>query len=207
MYLYRAMSSDELINRINGIKKNKAAIKGVNTFKYDNKDYIHFFKFAEHAFLFQKKFDYAVVAKIALEDELITSLEYGFYSDIETYYDDSLYGYIIPLPEIILDRELFNDKNIIQFSNVNNGNFTKKENGKYEREFWVENKKIFSDSIRQLWTMDRIYYEYIKILSKKFDYDMSKVANFLKTIEIDEELDKLANKIEKKKIITKKWTN
>lgn len=204
MYLYRSMSSDELINRINGINKNKAAIKGINTFKYDNKDYIHFFKFAEHAFLFQKKFDYAVVAKIALEDELTPPLEYGFYSNIKTYYDDSLYGYAVPLPEIILDRELFSDKNIIQFSNINNGNFSKKENGEHERNFWVENKKILSNPINQMWTMDSIYYEYIKILSKKFDYDMSKVVSFLKTIDIDEELDKLANNVQKKKIITRK---
>jgi hypothetical protein len=169
MYLYRAMTSEELINRLNGISENKPAIKGVNTFKYIDKDYIHFYKYAEHVFFFKKKFDLAVVSKVNIRTEIIPPLEYGFYSDITTYYDDSLYGYPIPLPEIIIDRELFHNNNIVEFSNVNNGNFRKKENGEYEREFWVESKKLFSDSTSQLWTIEGIYYEYIKRLIKKFD--------------------------------------
>jgi hypothetical protein len=36
---------------------------------------------------------------------------------------------------------------------------------------------------------------------------MSEVVKFLKKINLDEELYNLANKIEKNKIITKKWTN
>ena len=205
MYLYRAMSSEEIINRINGISDNKPAIKGVNTFKYMNKNYIHFYKFAEHAFLFKKKINLAIVSKVDIKDEIIPPLEYGFYSDITTFYDDSLYGYQIPLPEIIIDRELFHNNDIIDFSNINNGVFRKKENGEYEKNFWVESKKIISDSNTQLWTAEGVYYEFIKRLLKKFNYDSSVVVKYLKTISLDKELDILSNEIEKKKIISKKW--
>lgn len=207
MYLYRAMSSEELISRINGISENKPTIKGSNTFKYADKNYIHFYKFADHAFLFKKKFNLAIVSKVEIKDEIVPPLEYGFYSDITTYYDDSLYGYHIPLPEVIIDRNLFHNNDIIEFSNINNGTFRKKENGEYEKEFWIESKKIFSDSINQLWTTEGIYYEFIKILIKKFNYNMSEIVKYLKTIELDNELQILANKIEKKKIITKKWNS
>ena len=57
MYLYRAMTSEEIVNRINGIETNKAILKGTNTFNYkEGIDYIHFYKYAAHAFFLRDKF-------------------------------------------------------------------------------------------------------------------------------------------------------
>lgn len=56
----------------------------------------------------------------------------------------------------------------------------------------------------QSWTTESIYYEYVKIVSKKYNYDMDKVASYLKSIDLDEELDKIRIKIKSEKFMTKR---
>ena len=136
------MSSRELINRLNGIETNEAVIKGENTFKYkDGIDYIHFYKFAEHAFINKRHFG-CVVAKVKLNDDIIPPLEYGLYSGIKTSNDDSLYFYGFPIPEIIIDRKLFNNECIVDFIDTFTAEFEKKEDGSYPLSFYVS-KNIF----------------------------------------------------------------
>jgi len=203
MYLYRAMSSEELINRLNGIEKNKTNFKGENTFNYkENIDYMHFFKYSAHAFSFRDKCMMACVAKVELKDELIPPLEYGLYADIETYYDDSLTKYYIPLPEIIVDRKLIKNSNIIAISNTLTGSFD--EVHTFQSEFWVSQKRPFQKEEQQLWSQPSVYYEYIKSLLPKFDYNTMEIAKYLKTINLDDELNKISEKIEKNKILTKR---
>lgn len=70
--------------------------------------------------------------------------------------------------------------------------------------FWVEKNHLFKDNESQAWTIESIYYEYIKLVSKRCNYDMNKVAKYLKTIDLDDELDKMRTSIKKQKTITKR---
>ena len=203
MYLYRAMTNTELINRINGIETNEPITKSKNTFTYkDNIDYIHFYKYAAHAFYLRDMFSMACVAKIEVADELIPQLEYGLYNRVETYYDDSLSEYHIPLPEIILERNLVKNKHFIDFSNTLTGNFD--ESQFFQQQFWTSQKRIFQKEERQLWSITSIYYEYIKILLPKFNYDTLELANYLKTINLYDELNIMSEKIQQNNILTKR---
>lgn len=65
--------------------------------------------------------------------------------------------------------------------------------------FWVEKEHLFHEKEIQSWTIESIYYEYIKFISKKYDYYMNKVAHYLKSIDLDEELYKIRVKIKKEK--------
>ena len=44
----------------------------------------------------------------------------------------------------------------------------------------------------------------MRTLLPKFNYDMLKIAMYLKEIDLDEKIDNMANKIKKEKIITKR---
>lgn len=203
MYVYRVMSSRELVNRLNGIETNKAVVEGQNTFKYKKDiDYIHFYKFAEHAFI-NKKFG-CVVAKVKLDNNIIPSLEYGFYSGVKTYYDDSLYFRGFPIPEIIIDRKLFSNECIIGFADHLTGEFERNEDGSSPLGFWVDKNILFKGREMQMWSMHSIYYEYIKSLLPLYDNNEYAVARYLKTIDLDKELLIMSEKIKKKKLITKK---
>lgn len=203
MYVYRAMSSRELVNRLNGIETNEAVIKGENTFKYQKgMDYIHFYKFAEHAFI-NKKFG-CVVAKVKLDDDIIPPLEYGLYSNVKTYYDDSLNFYGFPMPEIIIDRRLFSNECIVGFADTYTVAFERNKDGSYPWSFYVEKNIPFKGTEIQWWDTHSIYYEYIKTLFPLYHYDDYAVARYLKTIDLDKELAIMAEKIKKEKLITKK---
>lgn len=205
MLVYRTISSSELLSLINGIKReNCNKIRGKNTFKYENnKSYIHFFKYEEHALYYMEKTNNPIIVRLDIPDDLLGNIEYGFYGDVDTYYDDSLYGYYIPLPEYIITNDVFKKEYIVDFSY--NGVWQDPKRYNVNREFfWVEKEHLFYDKEMQSWTIESIYYEYIKIISKKYGYDMSKVAHYLKSIDLDEELDKIRIKIKKEKIMTKR---
>lgn len=203
MYVYRVMSSRELVNRLNGVETNEVVIKGLNTFEYKNEvDYIHFYKFAEHAFINKERFG-CVVAKVKLNDDIIPPLEYGLYSDIKTYNDDSLYFYGFPMPEIIIDRSLFSNECIVGFADTHTTTFEISEDGIYPLSFCVERNVPFKGKEKQWWSPHSIYYEYIKSVFPLCNYDDYAVARYLKTIDLDRELMKMAKKIKKKKLIIK----
>lgn len=56
----------------------------------------------------------------------------------------------------------------------------------------------------QLWDKSSIYYEYIKYLMPKFEYNTYKIANYLKTIDLDKKLNEVTNKIKNKNIVIKR---
>lgn len=205
MIVYRTMSSVEMLNLLcdKNIKNNNT-IKGENTFKY-NKDneYIHFFKYEEHALYFMKKSGNPVIAKINIPDEILPPLSYGFYGDVDTYYDDALYGYYMPLPEYALDISLMKKEYIVDFSNNGVWKDPLRINDSHHYYFWVTRKERFKEET-QMWTKESIYYQYVKILLSKFNYDMNKVTNFLLKIDLDEEIKNLAETIKKEKTITKR---
>ena len=205
MIVYRTVSSSELLSLINGFKiENYNTIRGQNTFKYEkNKSYVHFFKYQEHALYYMKKRNNPVVVRLDIPDDLLGNIEYGFYGDVDTYYDDFLDGYYIPLPEYVIETNDFKKEYIVDFSY--NGVWQDPKRYDVNREFfWVEKEQLFHDKEMQAWTTESIYYEYIKIVSKKFNYDMDKVATYLKSIDLDEELDKIRTKIKSEKIMTKR---
>lgn len=205
MLVYRTVSSKELLSLINDIEYvNNNTVYGQNTFKYENDiTYIHFFKFEDHALYYMKKRNNPIIVKYDIPDELLGNVEYGFYGDVDTYYDDTLYGYYMPLPEYAMNKEYFKKEYIVDFSY--NGVWHNHEKRDEKREFfWVEKEHLFNDKEMQAWTIESIYYEYIKLVSKRSNYDMNKVARYLKTIDLDDELDKMRTSIKKQKTITKR---
>ena len=205
MLVYRTASSAELLNLVNGTEiKNYNVIHGENTFKYEkDKTYIHFFKYEEHALYYMKKKNNPIILRVDIPDELLGNLEYGFYGDVDTYYDDHLYGYYIPLPEYVMTCDKFNKDYIVDFSYNGVWQNPKRYNANREL-FWVKKEHLFRDEEVQNWTPESVYYEYIKTLAKEFDYDMYKIARYLKDVDLDVELDEMKAKIKEEKIITKR---
>jgi hypothetical protein len=207
MLVYRTVSSSELLNLI-GEKnlKNDNIIKGQNTFKYDaDKNYIHFFKYENHALYYMKKRNNPLIIRLDIPDEILGNIEYGFYGNVDTYYDDFLYSYDIPLPEYVISTDKFKKEYIVDFSY--NGVWQNPMRYNVNREFfWVEKEHLFHDKEMQAWTIESIYYEYLKFVSERFKYNMYDVANYLKTVNLDDELEKVRNKIKNEKIMTKRKT-
>lgn len=205
MLVYRTVSSKELLSLINDVEyTNKNTVYGQNTFKYEeDKTYIHFFKYEDHALYYMKKRYNPIIVKYDIPDDLLGNVEYGLYGNVDTYYDDSLYHYYMPLPEYVMNKDFFKKEYIVDFSY--NGVWHNHEKNDDKREFfWVEKNHLFNENESQAWTIESIYYEYIKLVSKRCEHDMSKVAKYLKTIDLDDELDKMKKNIKKHKTITKR---
>lgn len=205
MLVYRTVSSAELLNLVNGTEiKNYNVIHGENTFKYEkDKSYIHFFKYEGHALYYMKKRNNPIILRLDIPEELLGNAEYGFYSNVDTYYDDYLYSYYMPLPEYIITTDKFNKDYIVDFSY--NGVWQNPKRYNINRDlFWVKKEHLFHDDEVQNWSIESVYYEYIKTLANKLDYDMYKIARYLKDVDLDNELVKMKSKIKHEKIITKR---
>lgn len=104
MILYRVMSNYELkkLMGINVGDNEKNSLWGGNTFCYEPKtEYLHFFKYAEHAKALVYKFG-EIIAKCDIPDELIDQEGFGFYN-ME----------VSAIPECIVKKENF-DVNFIK---------------------------------------------------------------------------------------------
>lgn len=102
MILYRVMLKRE----IESLEEQNNSIifsrKGGNTFSYEpNTEYMHFFKYAEHARYYLRLFG-VVIAQIDVPDELIEQSGFGFY----IYQDKNIKG-IMPIPEYIIKKDNF----------------------------------------------------------------------------------------------------
>lgn len=212
MYIFRTMSSGELITRINKEVKtfSSSMIKGQNTANYqEGKEYIHFFKYLEHALYYMKKNNDPIVVKIELPSIIIPKLEYGLYGDVDTYYDDSLVGYYMPLPKYIIERNLFQKEFIVDFTHngVWQDPLRKNDYRYFENTFWTEQlvkNRFKKETIKQRWDEEKIYYEYIKSLMPRFNYETEKIAKYLKNINLEEELQKMKEYIKENQVITKR---
>lgn len=182
MIVYRTMSSGELINNVNGkiMTSLCSTIKGQNTANYsEGKEYVHFFKYEKHALYYMKKNNNPIVAKIELSSSVIPKLEYGLYGDVDTYYDDSLMGYYIPLPEYIVEKDLFLQKFIIDFTHdgIWQDPLRKKDYRRFENIFFTEQvikTRLKKEIIKQRCSEEEVYYEYIKSLMPRFNYETEK---------------------------------
>lgn len=143
MLVYRTVSSIELLGLINDVDtSNINTIRGQNTFNYEKGiTYIHFFKFQEHALYYMKKRNDIVIIKYDIPDDLLGNVEYGFYGDVDTYYDDTLYGYYMPLPEYAMNKEYFKKEYIVDFSY--NGVWKNPKNYTDVHDFFLSRKKSF----------------------------------------------------------------
>lgn len=194
MLVYRAMSLNEVLHFVNGKNFDFKNFKGDNTFNYvEGKKYIHFFKFPEHAFWFKKHFWRDIVAEVKMDD--VQTYEYGFYPEFPNRAD---LGAKMLLPEIILETDSFDKKQILDFSLKSSGKFSRDENGELTR------FSVFNNDTYQIWSGSDVYYEYVKSLLPKFNYDTLEVAMYLKSINLDEELAKMTKYIKRTRLITKK---
>ena len=205
MLVYRAMSGKEIVRKIYVLEASSVSTStyggnnSSNTFMYPkDKRVIHFFKYPAHAFNFINNVDASKVAVAKVKLDIIPTYEYGYYSGITTSDDSSLYSYRIPLPEIILEEEKVKDFPILDFSNGIIDHFEFDENGTPEF-FCIE-----QGPESQVWTSSDVYYEYIKSLLPRFGHDYLKMAMFLKSINLDDELDKMTEHIKRARLITKK---
>lgn len=62
-----------------------------------------------------KKKNNPIIVRVDIPDDLLGSIEYGFYGDVDTYYDDYLYGYYMPLPEYIITNDVFKKRIYCRF--------------------------------------------------------------------------------------------
>lgn len=151
MILFRAVTNEELINRI---KKNytftSATIKGNNTFKYEpNIEYLHFLGLQNMLFIIKKQKRCVAVLECIIPDEIIEQYGFGFYGDIKTYKNDALAGWYIPLPEYIIKAENFNiDKvtKILLSIDLNKGILLYFENNKDELFKLIDEKEKSKDT-------------------------------------------------------------
>lgn len=104
MILYRVLSRYEL-NTLQGIEPGNppSTLKGNNTFNYTSgNEYMHFFKYAEHAQKHKSKFGICI-ARVDIPEELINQWGFGFYG-----------GNKDMAPEYIIKKEDFNKNFIIE---------------------------------------------------------------------------------------------
>lgn len=188
------MTSNELINRLNGINNsdNITTIKGANTFKYNNnEEYLHFFKYAEHTFYYMKeKRDYIIVAQCIIPDELVSELGFGIYGRVETYKNDSLYSWYIPLPEYRIKKEDFKNEYINSFATSLYSSMSyNKINQKQELPPFDLEKEEGVISYRH-YSYAEMYYELLTFMAKNTDYNFNKIIKYLK----EQDLNKLIEK-------------
>ena len=189
MILYRVMSSEELkeLMGIEASKCERSTYCGNNTFIYErNTEYMHFFKYAEHAKDYLYKFG-VIIAKFNIPDEIIDQKGFGFYnSDIPV------------LPEYIIKKENFDINYIVDFKSSLTFGWCKPK---------VEKEKMYG---QYLGSCGELYEALIHDLRQKFreercsDSFNNYVVSKLKDKEIDELLPNYIQKVNEKHFPPKK---
>lgn len=199
MIVYRAISKEELLYLTTSLPIERQIIKGENTFRYNpNIDYIHFFKYAKHAFDYAKKNKYVIVAKIEIPDDIELESGFGLYSGIKTTYDDTLEHYYIPLPEYRLKRIYFDISFIIDYSNEL---YTP-----WEQEVEPLINEVPNSTSVQYWTTSSLYYEYIKFLKQLYNYNIGSMIAHLEQCNIEEKLESMREQFKEINYLTLKPT-
>ena len=196
MIAYRCLTSDEIVSMINGSDYDKALIKGCNTFNYDNDSfYKHFFIFADHANYFKKKNgkSYPCIGQYIIPDDKITEIGFGYYGDVKTMRNDRLYHWYMPLPEIIIKKDVFKNSYLYKiesdlYIDFETNMLNDDDNKKYNEPII----DFFRGDLHSRGYLDYsyadVYYEMIYQLAKKNDMDFEKVVNILKNVDLYEEI-------------------
>lgn len=199
MIVYRAFSNEEMLTLTTGITVKRHVIHGENTFMYNkNIEYIHFFKYAKHAFDYAKKNKYVIIAKIDIPDYIRLESGFGIYSGITTHYDNSLEKYYIPIPEYRLKKAYFDKSFIVEFSN--------ELYSPWEPEIKPLINEVPDSNKVQYWTTSSLYYEYIKIIKSMYNYNLSAMIRHLYRKNIDQELESMREQFKDINYLTLKPT-
>lgn len=190
MILFRAITSEELLNRLKYNDQSvKATIKGENTFKYeDGIEYLHFFKYPEHAFYYKKEKSCVAVLECIIPDEIIEQYGFGFYGGVETYKNNKLFGWYMPLPEYIIRKDKFTSEYIYDIQDRYFSRYI------YDKDT-VSNETVHkpldfvdSDHYWHQISQANIYYEIVYKLAKENEHNMYKVARILYNMNLDREV-------------------
>ena len=197
MIVYRCLSSDEIISMINNKSYDKALIKGNNTFHYDSLDsYKHFFLFGEHAYYYMGRGkDYPCMGQFIIPDEIIAEKDFGYYGSIKTERNDKLYGWYMPLPEVIIKMSDLKKSYLYKIeSNLYNCFITNSldgdDNKKYNEPILSEFRVETNDCSYLDYSYADVYYEMIYQLAKNYDMDFDKVISILDNVNLYEEIRK-----------------
>ena len=176
---------------INNSQFNNHTIKGQNTFNYDDDtQYRHFFVFAQHASYYKKQKNYPIIGEYIIPNEIIEQHGFGFYSNVETMRNDKLYGYYMPIPEIIIKEQDFRKEYLYKLKDWFNDckKLDKNDNEKYSEPL----EEYFHGDPNSTGYLDYsyadVYYEMVYQLAKKYNMDLKEVTNLLKNIDLHEEI-------------------
>ncbi len=200
MIVYRCLTSKEIITMINNHNYQKALIKGENTFHYEpGISYKHFFIFADHAEYFRKenKISYPAVGQFVIPNNIIKENGFGFYGGVKTMRNDKLYGYYVPLPEIIISNVDFKNSYLYKIESELYSDFIQKsldgdDNVRFnepKENYFIYNGKGTHGITGYLdYSYADVYYEMIFQLAKENNMNMNKVAELLKNINLYDEI-------------------
>lgn len=171
MRVYRIISAREITNMYKGLNERKAVVQGENTHRYEKGVfYIHFFRYYESAEYFFKRYrvsmnfldEYIVYMTANIPNDILRKrIGYGFYNLDEKPFD----SYNIPIPEYAVKQEEMSAEYIVEINNFVKHEY-KNMNDEYEK-----------------------YLELIKTLSKQYNYDFHKIADYLGRCNLEELLD------------------
>lgn len=171
MRVYRIISAREITNMYKGLDERRAVVQGENTHRYETGiSYIHFFRYYESAEYFFKRprvsmnslDEYIAYMTVNIPNDILRKrIGYGFYNLDTKPFD----FYNIPIPEYAIKQEEMSPEYIVEINS-----FVKHEyqnlNGEYEK-----------------------YLELIKKLSKLYNYDFHKIADYLEKCNLEELLN------------------
>lgn len=190
MIVFRGLNNVELLNMINNTDIKSNHQKGKNTFKYDNAPYKHFFLFSDHVKFYRN--NNLVIGEYVIPNNIIQQKGFGFYSMVHTTRNMKLYGYNIPLPEIIIKEEDFKKEYLYKLSNDNEESFTIKKLDNNDNEKLNEKEENYFgdiDNPYSRYSYAEVYYELLCELSKRNKWDMSKVTSILQKIDLVKEIE------------------
>ena len=203
MIVYRCLSNNEIITMVNNKNNYQTAlIKEENTFHYEpGISYKHFFIFADHANYFRKEHErfYPVIGQFIIPNNIIKETGFGFYGGVKTMRNDKLYGYYVPLPEIVISNTDFKNSYLYKIESELYSDFIRKSldqndnkilNEPLEDYFIYDGKGEHGTTVYLDYSYADVYYELIFQLAKKNDMNMYKVAKLLKNVNLLDEIQK-----------------
>ncbi len=185
MVVYRDLVSDELVHILGDESWGEYHCgSGKNTFNYDkDKDYKHFFMFADHASFYRPLINAAVIGVYDLSEDLINQRGFGFYGHITTPINNELYSEKIPIPEILIEEKDFKKEQLICF---------KSEFKKNDTNIFSETSNVFEkmyEAGNYRYSPADIYYEIVYRLGLRHDMDFKNVAKVLENKDIMQEIE------------------
>lgn len=194
MIVYRCITQGELMAMIHDQEYDTAIVKGENTLEYEKGvSYKHFFMFGNHAEYFRKNKGYHFVGQYVIPNELIAGKGFGFYGNVKTMRNKKLYGYYMPLPEVIVKKEDFKKEYLYcilpeVYAYYTENRLNDDDNKKFNEPI-IKDFSLDGEGLSYLdYSYTDIYYEMVYQIAKQHDMDLKKVAGLLKDIDLYEKI-------------------